>query len=310
MGAYETSANDNFGGGDENAGAASRSRHARRRSRRAVVVVARKVLALVDPQLTGEQMQLFLPCMSMRGVTRSTREAYEHANPVPLRIGREQLAFDPRRHLFPFRLGPQRRFRQHRWLPGLLRPRDPNMGESMHFFLEVPSTSFHCCCRPRKVGPIFGGLGIGRGRVSAFCRAGLARLAASARGLSARHGAAEDRHTPRPAGDPSHRPVPVGRTAQQCGTGRGNALVCRTRPPQRAGLGPPHVSCRTLPARCLVDVAVSRLAADHGDSRRGPARRRRLIAGNHKAISLTAERLAIYGRTDLSRIWQWPALSL
>ena len=36
------------------------------------------------------------------------------------RVGREQLAFDPGRDLFPFRLGPLPRRRRHWWLPGLL----------------------------------------------------------------------------------------------------------------------------------------------------------------------------------------------
>ena len=39
---------------------------------------------------------------------------------MPFRVGREQLAFDPGRDLFPFRLGPLLRRRQHRLLPGLL----------------------------------------------------------------------------------------------------------------------------------------------------------------------------------------------
>ena len=52
-------------------------------------------------------------------VTRAGREAYEHADPVPFRVGREQLAFDPGRDLFPFRLGPLPRRRRHRLFPRL-----------------------------------------------------------------------------------------------------------------------------------------------------------------------------------------------
>ena len=48
------------GAGDENAGAARLAPDALvARSRRTVVVVARDELALVDPQLTVEEMQLF-----------------------------------------------------------------------------------------------------------------------------------------------------------------------------------------------------------------------------------------------------------
>jgi hypothetical protein len=61
-------------------------------------------------------MQLFYARMSMRRV----RKAYQHADPVPLRVGREQLAFNPGRDLFPFQLGPPRQRGQHWFLPGLL----------------------------------------------------------------------------------------------------------------------------------------------------------------------------------------------
>src|SRR6516164_7807188 len=116
------SAKSVFGAGDENTGAACLTPDALvARSRRTVVVVARDQLALVDPQFTVKEMQLFDARMRMRGVTRAGREAYQHADAVPFRVGREQLAFDPRRDLFPFRLGPLPRRRQHRLLPGLLR---------------------------------------------------------------------------------------------------------------------------------------------------------------------------------------------
>src|SRR5438105_9707511 len=115
-----------FGAGDEDAGAARLAPDAVvARSRRTVVVVARKELALVDPQLAIEEMQLFDARMRMRRITRATRQAHQHADPVPFRVGREQLAFDPGRDLFPFRLGPsllaRARRRQHRFFPGLLR---------------------------------------------------------------------------------------------------------------------------------------------------------------------------------------------
>src|SRR5512132_3954989 len=95
-----------FGAGDEDAGATGLAPDALvDRSRRTVVVVARDELAPVDPQLTVEEMQLFYARMRMGWVTRAGRQPYQHADPVPFRVGREQLAFDPGRDLFPFRLG-------------------------------------------------------------------------------------------------------------------------------------------------------------------------------------------------------------
>ena len=64
-------------------------------------------------------MQLFHARMRMRGVARAGREAHQHADPLPLRVGRKQLAFDPGRDLFPVRLGPLPRRRRHWRLPGL-----------------------------------------------------------------------------------------------------------------------------------------------------------------------------------------------
>src|SRR5207248_9243920 len=111
-----------FGAGGEKTGAARLAPDAVvARSRRTVVVVARKELALVDPQLAVEEMQLFDARMRMRRITRAGREAYQHADPVSFRVGREQLAFDPGRDLFPFRFGPLPRRRQHRLFPGILR---------------------------------------------------------------------------------------------------------------------------------------------------------------------------------------------
>src|SRR5687768_17216197 len=103
---FAMSAQNVFGAGDENAGTARLAPDALvAGSRRTVVVVAREELALVDPQLTVEEMELFYARMSMRGIARTGREADQHADPVPFRIAREQLAFDPGRDLFPFRLG-------------------------------------------------------------------------------------------------------------------------------------------------------------------------------------------------------------
>ena len=69
-----------FGAGDENTGAACLTPDALvARSRRTIVVVARDELALVDPQFTVEEMQLFYARMRMRGVTRTGCEAYQHA---------------------------------------------------------------------------------------------------------------------------------------------------------------------------------------------------------------------------------------
>jgi len=65
-------------------------------------------------------MQLLDSRVGVRGVTRAGREAYQHANAVPLRVGRKQLAFDSRRDLLPFRLGPLSRRWQHRLFPSLL----------------------------------------------------------------------------------------------------------------------------------------------------------------------------------------------
>src|SRR6185295_9608798 len=109
-----------LGTGDENAGATGLAPDALVASARCtVVVVAREELAFVDPQLTVEEMQLFYACMSMRGVTGAGREAYQHAYLMLFGVGREQLAFDPGRDLFPFRLGPLPRQRQHWWRAGL-----------------------------------------------------------------------------------------------------------------------------------------------------------------------------------------------
>ncbi len=88
---------------------------------RCVVVVAREELALIDPQLPLEEMQFFHAGMGMSRVTRAGREAYQHADLLPLRVGRKQLAFNPRCNLFPFWLSPPLPGRQHQWLAALAR---------------------------------------------------------------------------------------------------------------------------------------------------------------------------------------------
>jgi len=119
--AERASAKDIRSTGDEKTGAAGLAPDTLvARSRRTVVVVAGEELALVDPQFTVEEMQLFDARVGMRGVTGAGRKAHEHANPVPLCVRREQLAFDPRRDLLPFGLGPLSRRWQYRRLPGLL----------------------------------------------------------------------------------------------------------------------------------------------------------------------------------------------
>src|SRR5205085_12046130 len=98
---------DIFGAGHEHTGAASFAPDALVACvRRTIVVVSREELALVNPQFTVEEMQLFFARMRMRWVTRAGRKAYQHADPISFIVGREQLAFDPGRDMFPFRLGP------------------------------------------------------------------------------------------------------------------------------------------------------------------------------------------------------------
>src|SRR5690242_7242185 len=83
-----------LGAGDENAGAARLAPDALvAGSRRTVVVVAGDELALIDPQLALEEMQLLDARMRMRRVGCAGREADQHADPLPFRVGREQLAF-------------------------------------------------------------------------------------------------------------------------------------------------------------------------------------------------------------------------
>src|SRR6185503_267512 len=102
-----TSLQNVLGAADEDAGAAGLTPDAHVGvPRGTIVVVAGDELAVFDPQLAVEEMQLFHPRMGMRGVARAGREAHQHADKVPLLIRREQLALDPRCDLLPVRLGP------------------------------------------------------------------------------------------------------------------------------------------------------------------------------------------------------------
>src|SRR5579862_2767771 len=108
------------GVGDEKAGAACLAPHPLvGRPGRGVVVIARKELALVDPQLAVEKVQFLDTRMSMCWVARSGCEAHKHGNPVCVRVARKQLALNPRRDLFPFRLAPLPRRQQRGLLGGL-----------------------------------------------------------------------------------------------------------------------------------------------------------------------------------------------
>ena len=79
-----------FGTGNEKASAAGLAPDALvARTGRPVVIVAWEELAFVDPQLTVKEMQLFYVCMSMGRVSRAGREAYQHADSMPFRVGRE-----------------------------------------------------------------------------------------------------------------------------------------------------------------------------------------------------------------------------
>ena len=78
--------------GDENAGAAGLAPHSLvARASLCPVVVSGVEFPVVDPQLAVEEMQLFDTGMRMRWVTRAGREAHQHADPVPFRVGRERI---------------------------------------------------------------------------------------------------------------------------------------------------------------------------------------------------------------------------
>ena len=120
--ARDASAKGIFGAGDKNTGAACLAPDALvERLRCTIVMIARHELAPIDPKLPVEQMQFFDAGMSVRRVTRARREPHQHADALVLRVVREQLAFDSRCDLFPFRLGPLPRQRQHRRFRGLFR---------------------------------------------------------------------------------------------------------------------------------------------------------------------------------------------
>ena len=107
---------DIFGTGDEKAGAARLAPGALvARAWRTIVVVAREELALVDPQLTVKEIQLFCTGMSMRRVPRARCETHQHADAVSFDVSPERLDFDAWRDLFPFRLSSLARRGQH-WL--------------------------------------------------------------------------------------------------------------------------------------------------------------------------------------------------
>ena len=63
-------------------------------------------LLVVDGQLTVKEVQFFNAGMAVGWILGSRREPHHHADAVLLRIGREQLAGDARRHFFPFRFHP------------------------------------------------------------------------------------------------------------------------------------------------------------------------------------------------------------
>jgi hypothetical protein len=110
-----------FEAGDQNAGAASLTPDTFiARARRSLIVVAGEELALVDPQLPVEEMQLFGASMRMRWVICSGGEPYKHADPVPFVVSCQQLTFDARRDRFPVGLDPVTRRGQEKRLPGLV----------------------------------------------------------------------------------------------------------------------------------------------------------------------------------------------
>jgi len=53
------------------------------------IVIPGIELPIVDHQLAVKQMQFFDSCMGVRRIFGSGREAYQHADPMALRIGRE-----------------------------------------------------------------------------------------------------------------------------------------------------------------------------------------------------------------------------
>src|SRR2546423_8265803 len=77
------SAQNVFGAGDEDAGAARlRPEEHTSELQSLAFVVSRLVLELIDPQLAVEEMQFFCARMRMRRVAGAGRDADQHADPV------------------------------------------------------------------------------------------------------------------------------------------------------------------------------------------------------------------------------------
>src|SRR5690348_2308844 len=93
--------------GDQNAGAAGLAPHSGiYRTRLGAVVISGQKLALADPELTIEQVQLLDSSVPVRGIGDPRREPNEHAHTVLFVVRREQLALDARRNLLPLGLCP------------------------------------------------------------------------------------------------------------------------------------------------------------------------------------------------------------
>jgi hypothetical protein len=104
-----TSGEDVLRTGNEQARAASLAPHTLiGRIRLCAVVVAGIELALVDPKLAVEKMQLFHTAVRMRRILAARRQAHQHADDVALIVGGEQLARDAGRDFLPVRLVPLR----------------------------------------------------------------------------------------------------------------------------------------------------------------------------------------------------------
>src|SRR5256885_12035291 len=73
------------------------------RSRRTVIVVAREELAFVEDRKSTRLNYSYLVISYAVLCFNNKREADQHADPVPFRVGREQLAFAAGCDLFPFR---------------------------------------------------------------------------------------------------------------------------------------------------------------------------------------------------------------
>src|SRR5688500_1674227 len=67
------------------------------------VVIPGVELAIVDPQLAGEQVQLLYAGVGVRRILTARHEAHQHAHYVLFGVGREPLAGNARRDVFPGR---------------------------------------------------------------------------------------------------------------------------------------------------------------------------------------------------------------